>query len=86
MVEPLIIELIKERERFQIGDFNELFGVVIEGVGHGAILNILPLTVEGDPTEETFESSNNLWLLEILSKNSPPGSFQFFIDIIFPLI
>lgn len=51
-VEPLVLEIIKERSRFQIGDFNELFGAVIDSIGHHVVFNLLPLTIQGDPTDE----------------------------------
>jgi hypothetical protein len=66
--------------------FLELFGKLISRVGYSNVIEMYPVAINGDPSNEQFDEANNLWLLRVIAKECHDGPISVFLKYFFPVI
>ncbi len=65
---PLIKEFIDTKSERKHESFEKCIGRLINTIGVDFILSVYPIKIEGNPYDESYQETTNLWLLPLILK------------------
>lgn len=82
----LIIQVIDLRKEVPFEAFRTCFEKIINKIGLERILELIPLTLEGDPLHDSFEETTNVWILSFLTHSLKFEALDLFFKYFMTLI